>query len=356
MTQFAYVGCRTTRARNARGEGISVYKIDPRTAGWSLIQVLRTEENPSFLALHPTLDILYSVHGDLDLVTSYSILPDGRIAPAGRQSTRGRNPVHLALDLTGRWLVVANYRTDSVVSLPADDGGALGAVADLCEMKGTLGPHKVEQNYGRPHHAPFSPSGKWVVVPEKGNDRITVLRLDAASGRLGIVHHVSCRENAGPRHIAFHPSLPKAYVINELDSTVTTYDFDDQAGTLTGIDVVSALPRCFCGNSRASEIEISADGRHLYTSNRGHNSITTFSIDGDGQLTPGHFTPSQGETPRFFAIAPDQRHLYVANEDSDTIVPFQRHGDGSLTPAADVIRVGSPTSMVFRDATRTASA
>ncbi|MBB3610242.1 lactonase family protein [Rhizobium sp. BK602] len=348
MTLFAYLGCRTTRARNARGEGISVYAVDDATGAWTRVQLLATEENPSFLALHPSLDVLYSVHGDFDLVTAYRILREsGQIAPFGKQSTRGRNPVHLAIDPAQRWLVVPNYKTDSLANLPISPDGELLPLADLCALPGTLGPHRIEQDYGRPHHAPFSPSGRWIVVPEKGNDQISVVRLDGETGRLEVVHRTPCRENAGPRHVVFHPKLPLAYVLNELDSTVTTYDFDDATGSMTPRDILSALPRSYVGNSRASEIEISRDGRFLYTSNRGHDSITIFDIDEDGVLAPKGWEPSQGRTPRFFALDPDERYLYVANEDSDCIVQF-RCGDGQLIATGEVIPVGSPTSIAFR--------
>lgn len=352
MTLLAYVGCRTTRERNARGEGISVYQVNEETAEWSRIQVLITEENPSFLALHPTVDVLYSVHGDLDFVTAYQIAEDGQISLTGKQSTRGRNPVHLTLDPSERWLVVANYKTDSLVSLPVASDGQLGPVAELTELPGTLGPHKIEQNYGRPHHVPFSPSGKWIVVPEKGNDQITVLRLSVLSGKLEVVHRERARECSGPRHVAFHPALPKLYVLNELDSTVTTYDFDDATGRLAAVDILSALPRTFVGNSRASEIEISASGDNLYTSNRGHDSITTFSVGPKGELSITGWMPSLGVTPRFFALDPAQDHLYVANEDSDTIVAFRREADGLLETTGRQISVGSPTSIVFRQISR----
>lgn len=348
MTLFAYVGCRTTRARNARGEGISVYAVDGATGGWTRVQMLATEENPSFLALHPTLDVLYSVHGDIDLVTAYRILPgSGQIIPLGKQSTHGRNPVHLAIDPTERWLVVPNYRTDSLVSLPISSSGELLPLAHLCELPGTLGPHKIEQNYGRPHHVPFSPSGRWIVVPEKGNDQISVARIDVSTGELKVVHRTPCRESAGPRHIVFHPGLPLAYVLNELDSTMTTYDFDDATGSMTPRDIASALPRTYVGNSRASEIAISKSGRFLYTSNRGHDSIAVFGIDEDGTLAVRGWEPSQGRTPRFFALDPDEQYLYVANEDSDTIVQF-RCDDGDLVPTGEAIQVGSPTTIVFR--------
>lgn len=348
MTLFAYVGCRTTRARNARGEGISVYVVDGATDAWTRIQVLATEENPSFLALHPYLDVLYSVHGDFDLVTAYRILPgSGHIVPFCKQSTHGRNPVHLAIDPTQRWLVVPNYRTDSLASLPISSNGELLALADLCELPGTLGPHRIEQDYGRPHHAPFSPSGRWIVVPEKGNDQISVARIDCETGRLEVVHRTPCRENAGPRHVVFHPKLPLAYVLNELDSTVTTYDFEDATGRMGPRDIVSALPRTYVGNSRASEIEISRDGRFLYASNRGHDSITAFDVGEDGALAIRGWEASQGRTPRFFALDPNEQYLYVANEDGDCIVQFRRE-DGQLIPTGEVIPVGSPTSIAFR--------
>ncbi|NTJ61806.1 lactonase family protein [Agrobacterium rhizogenes] len=347
MTLFAYVGCRTTRERNARGEGISVYEVNEHTAEWSRIQVLATEENPSFLALHPALDLLYSVHGDFDLATSYGISPDGRISPLGKQSTKGRNPVHLAIDPGRRWLVVPNYKTDSLVSLPIAANGKLLPAADLCELTGELGPHKVEQNYGRPHHAPFSPSGKWIAVPEKGNDQITIARIEAATGGIEIVHRVPSRENSGPRHIVFHPRLPTAYVLNELDSTITTYDFDDGVGSLSPRDIISSLPRWFTGNNRASEIEITSDERFLYASNRGHDSIAVFGVDETGEINHLDWTPSQGRTPRFFTMDPLQKHLYVANEDSDTIVRFKRTHDGRLISTGDVVKVGSPTTIVF---------
>lgn len=349
MTLMAYVGCRTTRERNARGEGISVYEVNGETGGWTRVQVIKTEENPSFLAVHPSLNVLYSVHGDLDLVTFYQISPDGQISFFGKQYTRGRNPVHLAIDPSQRWLIVPNYKTDSLVSLPIASDGQLGPVADLAELPGTLGPHKVEQNYGRPHHVPFSPSGRWIVVPEKGNDQITVLKLDDVSGKLEVAHREQARESSGPRHVAFHPLLPRLYVLNELDSTVTTYEFNDETGRLGAVDILSALPRTFVGNSRASEIEISSDGTRLYTSNRGHDSITCFSVGGDGQLSIASWTPSHGQTPRFFALDPSQRWLYAANEDSDTIVPFRMHYDGTLSQDLQAIAVGSPTSIVFRN-------
>ncbi|NEI03058.1 lactonase family protein [Rhizobium leguminosarum] len=345
---FAYVGCRTTRERNARGKGISVYKIDDVTGDWALVQLEATDPNPSFLTLHPRLDILYAVHGDLDLVTSYAIDPEnGYISLLNRQTTQGRNPVHLALDPSQRWLIIPNYRTDSIVSLPVSQSGDLGSVAHLLELTGTLGPHRNEQNYGRPHHVPFSPSGKWIVVPAKGFDQIICLALDRETGELTEVSRVGCRETSGPRHIGFAPRQPLAYVLNELDSTITTYRLDDETGSLEPVDIVSSLPRGFTGNSRASEITVSADGGSVYASNRGHDTIAVLKVAADGRLEGQSWTSTQGSTPRFFALNPREDFLYVANEDSDTIVEFERRLSGELFPTNRTVATGSPTSIVF---------
>lgn len=346
---FAYVGCRTTIERGARGLGISVYQIDESTGDWNLSQLVPTQPNPSFLILHPALDILYAVHGDLDLVTSYSVDPkSGSLNQLDSQKTHGRNPVHLSLAPSGRWLVVPNYRTDSIVTLPVSDKGELGSIAHLLALDGTNGPHRSEQNYGRPHHVPFSRSGKWIVVPEKGFDQIVCFALDEKSGKLTEVSRVACRETSGPRHISFHPKMPFAYTLNELDSTITTYQFDDARGTLMPIDIISSLPRGFTGNSRASEIAVATDGRHLYASNRGHDSIGVFSVQNDGRLEPQSWSATLGATPRFFTLSLQKPHLYVANEDSDTIVEFERQESGDIHPTGRVIATESPTSIAFK--------
>lgn len=346
---FAYVGCRTTHERNARGKGISVYKINDVTGDWTLTQLEATDPNPSFLAVHPKLNILYAVHGDLDLVTSYAIHPEtGFISLLNRQTTRGRNPVHLALDPSQRWLIIPNYRTDSIVSLPLSESGELGPVAQLLELTGKLGPHRNEQDYGRPHHVPFSPSGKWIIVPEKGFDQIVSFSLDGETGKLKEVSRVSCRDTSGPRHIAFNPLKPLAYVLNELDSTLSTYRLDDANGELEPIDIISLLPREFTGNNRASEIAVSTDGSYVYASNRGHDTIAVLKVSADGRLDTQSWSSTKGATPRFFALDPREKYLYVANEDSDTIVQFERLQSGDLQSTDQAIATGSPTSIVFK--------
>src|SRR5262249_15821096 len=157
-------------------------------------------------------------------------------------------------------------------------------------------------------------------------DLVFTYRLDAEKGKLMPVGRpVQAREGAGPRHVAFHPAGRLAYVVNELDSTVTAYRFDPANGALTPFQVLSAVPDTYTGDSRAAEIAVSADGRFVYASNRGHDSIATFAIDAaSGRLAPVGWTTTGGKTPRFFALSPAGRFLFAANEDSDTVSIFAR--------------------------------
>ncbi|MDO5289296.1 MAG: lactonase family protein [Pseudomonadota bacterium] len=345
---WAYVGSRTTRERNARGEGISVYRVDAHTGALDLVQVLGGLVNPSFLAINRAATRLYAVHGDCEDISAFGIEPGtGRLALINRQPTGGRNPVHLALDPSERFVIVSNHLGSSLAVLPLDETGALQALSQLLPLSGTPGPHRLEQPFAKPHFNPFDPSGRWVLVPDKGVDRVFALRF--AQGRLTLAHEAVAREGAGPRHLAFHPRQPWAYAINELDSTVTTYDFDAASGALQPLQIVSALSDRFTGNSRASEIAVHPGGQALYASNRGEDSVAVFRIDpADGHLRLAHTQPAGGRTPRFFTLSPCARWLYVLNEDSDGIVQLAVDDTGlALRETGRAWACGSPVCMVF---------
>jgi 6-phosphogluconolactonase len=349
---IAYVGARTTKERNARGDGLNVYQVNARTGAWTHVQLMGDLINPSFLAFDKSKQYLYAVHGDLSDITALSIdSATGKLSVINRQSTQGKNPVHLAVDPTNRFFVVANHITSTLALLPRHADGSIGAVADLVKLEGKIGPHRVEQPFAKPHQVEFDPSGKFVVVPDKGLDCMFTYRVDVENGKLlPVGTAVRTRQGSGPRHIAFHPSGKLAYVINELDSTVTAYNFDGATGGLQPFQLVSSLPDSFTGNSRASEIAITADGRFLYSSNRGFDSIAIFAIDAaSGQLSASGWQSSLGKTPRFFAIDPTGRFMFVANEDSDEIVTFAiDRSDGRLSPTGICTKVGSPVCIVFK--------
>ena len=346
---FAYVGSYTTPERHGRGKGINVYKVDRRTGAFSHVQLLGGLENPSFLAINKAGTRLYSVHGDRSEATSYTIEPrTGRLALLNRQPTGGYNPIHLAFDSTERFLVVLNYGTDSIAVLPVLGDGALGPYPTLTTVKGTLGPHRTEQKNVRPHHIPIDPQGKFFYAPTKGADSVIAYRLDKK--RCVAVHasEVAARPSAGPRHIDFHPRRALAYVLNELDSTITTYRQNRDTGALRPLQTVPSTPSDFTGYSTGAEIWVDRAGRNVYVSNRGHDSIGVFAVDpAKGTLSPRQWVPTKGSVPRFFAFDPAQRFLYVANQGGHSIVTYKVERDGLLSPAGRPLRVASPACIVF---------
>lgn len=347
---YAYVGSRTTRERNARGEGITVYKVDQEAGTLALVQVFKDLVNPSFLALNRAGDRLYTVHGDLTEVSAFSVdKATGKITFINRQSCEGKNPVHLALDPTQRFLVVSNHIGGSLAVMNIAEDGSLGSINQLLKLEGPLGPHRVEQPFAKPHFNPFDPSGKFVLVPDKGLDRVFSFKFHNGKLYPADQPFVTSREGAGPRHLAFHPKASFAYVVNELDSSVTAYRFNGQSGALSPIQVLPSLPATFTGNSRASEIEIDRSGRFLYASNRGYDSVAVFAIDqGSGMLTPVEFMPTDGKTPRFFTLTPNERFLFALNEDSDTIISMATDAKtGALSKTGFTVSTGSPVCMIF---------
>jgi 6-phosphogluconolactonase len=349
---FAYVGCRTAKERNAHGEGIRVFRIDPVSDAWSPIQLVGDLVNPSFLAFDRQQKFLYAVHGDMSEISSFRIdANSGELTFLNRQSTEGKNPVHLIADRSNRFIIVANYATGTLTVLPRRDDGALEPVCHLESLPGEPGPNKTDQTFSHPHELVYDRAQKFIVVPDKGLDRIFSYRFDAAQKRLipSDPGSVKVRSGAGPRHLVFHPSAPLAFVAHELDSSVGVYGYDSDHGALTPVQIIPSVPDRFTGANTAAEIDIAPSGRFLFVSNRGHDSVGTFSIDAStGRLNPVGWTASEGRGPRFIALGPLGNVLYAANESSDTIVPFRfDEAKGSLTRAGDVLNSGSPVCIVF---------
>jgi 6-phosphogluconolactonase (cycloisomerase 2 family) len=350
VPMFAYAGSRTTRERKARGEGISVFRVDQDSGRLELVQLLRDLVNPSFLALDKTGAHLYAVHGDMSEISAFRIDgATGHLQFLNRQDTGGKNPVHLAIDPSGRHVVVSNHLGSSLAVLPIRADGSLGELSQLVTLEGPLGPHRVEQKLAKPHFNPFDPSGNFVIVQDKGLDRSFSFRFEG--GRLVPAEppFVVSREGAGPRHMAFAPRRGMAYVVNELDSTVTAYAYSPANGELAPRQILSTLPDTFTGNSRAAGIQVDAGENFLYASNRGHDGIAVFRIDpATGLLAFAGADASGGKTPRFFTLTPNGRFLFALNEDSDSIVAFAVDREtGRLRPTGFTMQSGSPVCMVF---------
>lgn len=347
---FAYVGSFTTQRRKARGQGISVYRIDPGSGAWRFVQALDAIPNPHFLALDRTQAFLYSAHGDSSQAGACARDPaSGTLRFLGSQETGGDNSSTVTTDPGDRFVVLANG--PGVAVFPRNADGSLAPRCELVIPPGEPGPWRREQHGPHPHQAIFDPTGRFVVVPDKGLDRIHVYRFDAASGKLECCDppFVKARYGAIPRHITFHPHAPYAYVVNEMDSTVNAYRWDSARGVLEPFQRIATTPDDYVGDNTGAEIAILPSGRFLYASNRRHDSIVIYAVDpASGRLAHVGWEPVQGKKPRFFGLDPDATHLYACNEASHTIVEFRiDQQSGRLAPTGQVIETGSPTCIVF---------
>ena len=343
MARFAVIGGFTTAQRQARGEGVSAFRI-AAPGEWVRTDLLGGLSNPSFLITDPTRPLIYAVHGDGDVASTLALDSDtGTLRLLGQAPTGGGNGVHAALAPTGRHLLVANYGSGTVAVLRVDAEGCLGEIASLFALPGLPGPHRSEQAMSHPHHIVFDPSGGFVLVPDKGLDRVFVLRFDANAGTLALHGEAAMRPGAGPRHVVFHPSLGVAFVMNELDSTVAVCRW--QAGVLSPTDLATTLPPDFFGASAAAAIVVSRDGGSVYASNRGHDSVARFMFDATTQrLVPLGWIASGGRDPRFMTLDAEGEQLLVANEQGDSVACFDTEPRLRLERS---FAVRSPSSIAF---------
>lgn len=341
---FAYVGGYTTKDRDGRGDGIHVYSVGA-DAVWTHVQHVTGEENPALFTLRPDGRVLYAVHGALDYVSAFNIdAATGELRLLNRQTCSGSNPVDAAVSADSRFLVVANYATGNIASLPLAEDGSLHMVKRAFFMPGTPGPDPVQQSASHPHAVIFDPTGRFLIVPDKGFDRTFVFRFD--DGAMKLHQAVRARPGAAPRHCIFHPLMPALYVNNELDSTVTVYRWDD--GQTEELEIIGTLPPGWRGSNTTAEIGVAPDGRFLYVSNRGHDSIAIFAVAKSGRLAPAGHVPTGGKRPRFFTLDPAGAILYVANQESDTIVAFAvDKASGMLSRVGPELHVGSPSAISF---------
>lgn len=339
---MAYVGCRTTVLRKARGRGIEVFGISAK-GDWTHRQHVPAGENPSFLVLDEEGRAVHCVHGDGDSVSSFRMDMAGLLHPVDTRCIEGVNPVHLAISPARRWLVVANYATGNVVTLPMHEGGALGPVRHVLSLPDAPGPHRTQQRGAHPHQVVFDPSGRWLLVPDKGCDAIHTLQLDEANGSLALARTLKVAPLSGPRHLAFRADGRMAWTVFELSSEVLTAHFDAETGELLPVSRTSSIPGTVMEENTGAGIVLSADGRWLHVSNRGHGSVVRFDVCAEtAALSHSVWTSTGGKAPRFIGAGP-RNTLLVANEDADTVM---RIGAGE-SEAFLVAATGSPVCVAI---------
>lgn len=315
-------------------------------------------ENPFFLALSPDRKFVYSIHapgkfgGDAhEQVAAYAAVGNaGELKLLNRQSTRGTASCYLAVDATGKTLVLANYGTGSVASLPVLKDGSLGEIVTFSQHEGSsVDPER--QKGPHAHSAVISPDNRFVFAADLGLDRIMAYQLDASTARLTPNRQAFVRTppGAGPRHLTFHPNGRHIYAINELANSVTRFDYDAQLGVLFERQTISTLPEVHTGTSYCADVKVTPDGRFLYGTNRGHDSIAAYRIGEQGELTLVTIEPSRGVAPQNLAITPDGQLLLCANMVGNNVVVFKINAEtGGLTPIGDPLSITSPSCILIR--------
>jgi 6-phosphogluconolactonase len=354
--QLLYVGTYTTPGRR---EGIYLVSMNRQSGKLRRIGVVDAGANPSFLAIHPNGRVLYAVNevekynGKASgAVSAFAIARDtGALTRRNEQPSEGAAPCFVSVDQSGRVVLVANYTGGSVALLPIKADGSLAPAASVVQHTGT-GPNAERQDAPHAHCILADHSNRFVISADLGADRVFVYRLDLDGKSLRHVEggDAVMRAGAGPRHLAFHPTLPLVFVSNELDSTVATLRVDAESGKLSPLDARSTLPTGWTGTNYPADIHVAPSGRTLYVSNRGHNSIAVFSVaPATGALALEQVVSTSGAWPRNFSLDPTGGWLLVANQQSDSVVVFARDREsGRLTPTRQQIAIPSPVCLRFR--------
>ncbi len=351
---LVYIGTYT----QGPSKGIYLTRLDLGRGTLQPVTLAGEVANPSFLAAAPKGMFLYAV-GELSdsagksggALSAFAINPtDGKLTLLNQQSTRSSGTCHLAIDHQGKYVVVANYGGGSVSSLPIEADGRLGEVVCLMQHKGSS-VNRRRQEAAHAHGVSLDAANRFVFVPDLGLDRVMVYRFDEDRGILTANDpaYAATAIGAGPRHFAFHPNGRYAYVINELNSTLTALSYDAEHGVLHPLQNISTLPVRFHGTNTCAEVQVHPSGKFVYGSNRGHDSIAIFAVDGQtGKLRFVGHELTRGKEPRNFAIDPSGRYLLAANQNSDNVVVFRIDaGTGKLHATGSTVHVFSPVCVTM---------
>ena len=342
----------------AKSKGVYVSKFDPATGTLTAPELAAEIKNPTFLAVAPGGNSLYTV-SEVDqvggqpagAVKAFALdSKTGKLTPLNQQLSGSGGPCHVSVDATGKCLFVANYGGGSVAAFPIHPDGSLGEATTNLQHTGS-GVNKERQAGPHAHSIYPSPENRFTLDCDLGLDKIFINRLDAPVAGLtpNDPPSAALAPGSGPRHLAFSADGRFLYVINELSNTITVFSYAPANAALAEVQTVSTLPAEFAGTSTTAEIALHPNGKFLYGSNRGHDSIAVFAVDQkSGKLTPVEHTSTQGRKPRHFAIDPTGRWLLAENQASDSVVVFAIEADtGKLKPSGQTVSIGAPVCSVF---------
>ncbi|MBL9162347.1 MAG: lactonase family protein [Planctomycetaceae bacterium] len=350
-----YIG---TYTGSSGSQGIYQAELNVADGALKLVGLAGEAKNPSFIALPPSAKFLYAVSevDDYDdsrggALSAFAVdAATGNLELLNHQSSGGAGPCFVSLDKAGKHALVANYGGGSVAVLPIDSEGKLQPASCFIQQEGS-GPDKSRQEGPHAHCIKLDAANRFALACDLGADKVFIYRFDPASGKLTAADQpwMETEPAAGPRHLAFHPSGKWVYVVNELNSTLTAAAYDGEAGTLKRLQSLSTIPAGGVPGNSGAEVVAHPNGKFVYSSNRGHNSIAMFAIDQQtGKLTSLGQHPVGGKTPRNFNIDPSGKFLLAAAQDSDRIVVHAiDQATGKLTQTEHSIDVPMPVCIKF---------
>ena len=336
-------------------EGIYTFSLDPATGKLQDNGLAAKTNNPSFLALTSNGKYLLSVHetkgengSTMGYIESFSVKDDNRLTSIGKVSSGGAHPCYVSVNQNG-YVLAANYTGGSVALLRIDDSGKLSDTLDVQQHFGS-GPIKARQATPHVHSAFFEPGSDRIFVADLGIDQVSVYKIDSKNSKLikPSFPAIILTPGSGPRHLAFHPTVKVVYVVNEIASNISVVTLNKD-GSFTTVETVSALPPGYDKPNTCADIHISRDGRFLYASNRGLNSIAIFSVDPkNGRIVQIGQELTRGDGPRNFTLSPDENYLLVANQNTQDIVAFRRDFNSGKLQFTDQIKALKPVCLLFR--------
>ena len=329
FTDILYTGTYSTRG----SKGIYVLQFDRKQGKLTELQTVSGGSNPSFVAVNPNRKFVYSINENRNgEVTSFQINPfNGFLTKINEQPSIG-GPAHVSVDPKGRFVYVSNYGGGTLSIYPLKKDGSLGVASGIIRHDGS-GPNAQRQKEPHTHSAVPSLNGKFVYVSDLGIDKIMIYQVKDGTLTPAESPYFKSTPGSGPRHFALHPSGKFAFSAEELTSTITSLRVDKSTGALTQMERVSMLPEGFTATSSAADIHVSPDGKFVYASNRGHDSLVIYAIDpATGKLTFVGHESTGGKVPRGFMMDSKGEYILAGNQNTDNIVVFKRdRSTGKLT-------------------------
>ena len=340
-----YVGTQDKAANSS----ITRCELNLASSQITLIDTINKSVAPGYVAISPNKLNLYAIGSD-NKVSAYAIGSDRKLAFLNSQPSEGVGPCHVSVHPTGKMAFVSNYGGGSFSAYNVDADGKLSAPVYKEQYTGT-GPNAKRQEKAHAHFATAGPDGKYVYVTDLGSDKVMNYSVDAINGKITpneAQPFFSGKAGAGPRHLIIHPAGKRLFLLNELDATVTACSIDKK-GVIKAIKTYPTIPADYSGPSNTSAaIHLHPNGKFVYVSNRGHNSITAFKILGNGELEMVDQQTKSIATPRDFNIDPTGKYLVVANQASDNLVVYDVDAEtGKFTFKHESVAVKLPICVVF---------